>query len=128
MTILAAFQQTPEGQAAVATAVAEAKLRHTDLVVLAAPAPDGGEAMHSLRDVDPDLDSGDVQVSIRSAVRPDDLAGEVVDLANELAATMIVIGLRRRSPVGKIFFGSTAQNVLLNASVPVLAVRARQQS
>ncbi len=126
MTILAAFQQTPEGQAAVATAVAEAKLRNTDLVLLVAPAPDGGEAMRSLHDVDPDLDPGDVTVHVRSAVRPDDVAGEVVDLATELGASMIVIGLRRRSPVGKIFFGSTAQNVLLNATVPVLAVRAQQ--
>lgn len=126
MTILAAYQQTPEGQAAVATAVAEAKLRDTDLVLLVAPAPDGGEAMRTLHDVDPDLDPGDVPVRLHSAVRPDDLAGEVVDLATELNATLIVIGLRRRSPVGKIFFGSTAQNVLLNATVPVLAVRATQ--
>ena len=60
---------------------------------------------------------------VRTAVRPDDLAGEVVDLATELDAELIVIGMRRRSPVGKLFLGSTAQDVLLNASVPVLAVR-----
>jgi len=60
---------------------------------------------------------------VRAAVRADDLAGEVVDLATELDAEMIVIGMRRRSPVGKLFLGSTAQDVLLNASVPVLTVR-----
>ena len=123
MTVLATFQQTPEGQAAVAAAIAEARLRGTDVVVLSAPAPAGGAAVHTLTDIDPALDAVGVTVQVRAAVRPDDLAGEVVDLATELAADLIVIGLRRRSPVSKVFFGSVAQDVLLNSSVPVLAVR-----
>lgn len=120
MTILAAYQQTPEGQAAVRRAVDEARLRSTDLVVLTAPAHAGGEPVQTI----PELAGADsVQVDVRSAVRGDDLAGEIIDLATELDADMIVIGLRRRSPVGKLFLGSTAQDVLLNASVAVLAVR-----
>jgi len=121
MTILAPYQQTPEGQLAIHRAVAEARLRDTDLVVLTAPAQAGGDAVHEV----PELrdSSDDVRVTVRAAVRPDDLAGEIVDLATELDAEMIVIGMRRRSPVGKLFLGSTAQDVLLNASVPVLSVR-----
>lgn len=121
MTILAAYQQTPEGQAAVRRAIDEAKLRSTDLIVLTAPAHAGDE-VSSIPEVGGENAAG-VSVAVRQAVRGGDLANEIIDLATELNADMIVIGLRRRSPVGKLFLGSTAQDVLLNASVPVLAVR-----
>ena len=51
-------------------------------------------------------------------------AGEdLVQLADEHKADEIVIGVRRRSKVGKLLFGSTAQFVVLNASCPVVSVK-----
>jgi nucleotide-binding universal stress UspA family protein len=51
-------------------------------------------------------------------------AGEdLVQLANEQKVDEIVIGVRRRSKVGKIIFGSTAQYVVLNAPCPVVTVK-----
>ena len=45
-------------------------------------------------------------------------------VADEVDADMIVIGLRRRTPVGKLIMGSNSQSILLDASCPVLAVKA----
>lgn len=125
MTVVVAYQDTPEGRAALDRAVVEARLRSTDLVVMTAPAVAGGDALPS---VPVETGHHTVRLTVRPAVRPDDLAAEVVDLASALTADMIVIGMRRRSPVGKLFLGSAAQDVLLNATVPVLAVRAPQSA
>jgi nucleotide-binding universal stress UspA family protein len=45
------------------------------------------------------------------------------DLVAETGADLIVIGLRHRTPVGKLILGSDAQRILLTATVPVLAVK-----
>ena len=51
-------------------------------------------------------------------------AGEdLVDFATEYIMGEIVVGVRRRSKVGKLLMGSTAQYVILNANCPVLAVK-----
>jgi len=51
-------------------------------------------------------------------------AGEdLIRIADEIKAEEIVIGVRRRSKVGKLLFGSTAQYVILNATCPVVSVK-----
>ena len=52
-----------------------------------------------------------------------DASEEILAVAREHRAELVVIGLRRRSPVGKLLMGSTAQRVLLDAACPVLAVK-----
>lgn len=125
MTIVATYQDSPEGHAAVQAAVAEAALRRTDVVVLAPPTERGGPPDIPAALLPSPGDTAAPAVTVRAAVRAADLAGEVVDLATELAAELIVIGMRRRSPVGKLLLGSAAQQILLDATVPVLAVRVR---
>ena len=51
-------------------------------------------------------------------------AEDLISIAERVAAELIVIGLRRRSPVGKLILGSNAQRILLDAHCPVLAVKA----
>lgn len=51
-------------------------------------------------------------------------AGEdLVQFAGENEIDLIIIGVRRRSKVGKLVFGSTAQYVILKAPCPVLSVK-----
>ena len=52
-----------------------------------------------------------------------DVADQLLAVADELSASLIVIGLRRRTPVGKLLLGSVAQRILLGADCPVLAVK-----
>lgn len=54
--------------------------------------------------------------------RIDDPADGVLAVADEVDAAFVVVGARRRSPVGKAVFGSTTQSVLLGADQPVVTV------
>ena len=51
-------------------------------------------------------------------------ADDLDAIADEVGADLIVIGLRRRSPVGKLILGSAASRILLTAHHAVLAVKA----
>ena len=55
-----------------------------------------------------------------------DPAEDLINVAEEVSADLIVIGLRRRSPVGKLILGTNAQRILLDAPCPVLAVKAAE--
>lgn len=48
---------------------------------------------------------------------------DLVQFAGEKKADMIIIGVKRKSKVGKLVFGSTAQYVILEAHCPVLTVK-----
>lgn len=45
---------------------------------------------------------------------------EIVSLAGEIGVDFVIVGGKSRSPVGKAVFGSTSQEVLINAPCPVI--------
>lgn len=118
------------GEAAVTQAVEEARRRGAELVVinttradrLVNPAYADSEDVSKLEGM---LNATGVPYSIRHSISEATAAEEVVDVAEEIDAELIVIGLRHRTPVGKLIMGSTAQNVLLSARCDVLAVKLR---
>lgn len=131
VTIVVGYAPTREGEAALETAFEEASLRDGSVVVVNSSPGDAwvdeafvqGESLTRLQSL---LAAAPVPTELRQPVRGKDPAEEVVDLADEVGADVIIIGMRRRTPVGKLLMGSTAQRILLTATVPVLAVKARR--
>jgi nucleotide-binding universal stress UspA family protein len=117
-TIVVGYSPKPEGRAALTRAIAEAELRHCQLIVIHTSPENEVSALES------ELESSGVAHQVRMAPDALDSAEELITTADATAAEFIVIGLRRRSPVGKLLLGSNAQRILLDASCPVLAVKA----
>ncbi|WP_028474622.1 universal stress protein [Nocardioides alkalitolerans] len=63
-----------------------------------------------------------IPIAVEQLMSPDS-AEAILDRATELGARLVVIGVRRRSAVGKLLLGSVSQKVILGAEVPVLAVK-----
>jgi nucleotide-binding universal stress UspA family protein len=129
-TVVVGYIRSAEGQAAVDAAVEEVRRRGGRLVVVHSSKGDqDAETVLADRDALEALEArlrGDaVEVVVRDFARGNDPAEDLVDVANSEQAALIVIGLRRRSPVGKLLLGSNAQQILLTADCPVLAVKAR---
>ena len=129
--IVVGYIDTPEGEAALDRAIVEADQRGARLVIISSSK--GGSALdrEAAMGLDDALSAASARVTeagieheVRSLVRGADPAEDLVAVADEVDADLIVIGLRRRTPVGKLIMGSNAQQILLDASCPVLAVKA----
>ena len=130
-SIVVGYVTTPEGKAALRRAAEEAKLRGATLVVVTSNK--GGSALGAVEAADQEREFDEVRAQlreegidheVRTLVRGNEPSVDLIDVAEETGAVFIVIGLRRRSPVGKLFLGSQAQQILLDAPCPVLAVKA----
>lgn len=119
-TVVTGYVPTAEGDAALAAAIQEARRRGARLVVAHTP-PDGDlDVAASVAEV---LGEAGIEHELRSMDSGQEASEELIDLAEELDAELLVIGLRRRSPVGKLILGTNAQRVLLDAPCPVLTVK-----
>ncbi len=129
--VVVGYVPKPEGQAALTSAISEAKLRGAKVVVVNSHR--GGQDFDraasqqvetEMAEVKSKLDEAGVEHEIRQLVRGFEPAEDLLGIAADVSAELIVIGLRRRSPVGKLILGSNAQRILLDAKCPVLAVKA----
>lgn len=130
MSVVVGYVPTPEGEAALEHAVREAANRATRLVVVNTSRGDSLVDRRYAQDeqlgaLEKRVADAGVEHVLLHAITGRDAAQEILDVAAEHRADLVVLGLRRRTPVGKLIMGSTAQRVLLEAACPVLAVKAR---
>jgi nucleotide-binding universal stress UspA family protein len=134
MTVLLAYAPTSAGLAAARAAAEEAKRRGSEDVTIVSvlrtraatppPAPVSGvSAEQELDAVAEDLVRQGLRVNVEH-----ESSGDVVDyiraVAERVKPSVVVIGLRRRTAVGKLLLGSTSQRLLLELDYPIVAVKA----
>ncbi|MGA8978424.1 MAG: universal stress protein [Pedococcus sp.] len=128
-TVVVGYIPTPEGIAAFVRAKDEALLYGSRLVVVntgqngdfATPSFATAQDLDAIR---AELEQAGIDHEVVQATGGLAAAEEILRVAEAEEADLIVIGMRHRSPVGKLFLGSTSQQVLLDAPCAVLAVKA----
>ncbi|MBT8164375.1 MAG: universal stress protein [Acidimicrobiia bacterium] len=129
-TIVVGYTDTLEGEAALARAMDEAKLRGAHLEVVHSHKEgrgiDADEILHYnevMANIDRRLDEAEIDHATHDYIQGQAPAEDIVACARITGAELIVIGLRNRTKTGKYLMGSVAQDVMLNAPCSVLAVR-----
>ena len=130
MSVAVAHQVSSTSRIALAEAAREASMRQTELAVL-----------HVVESLDLDIaaanrsgisdevervlrDAGiEVSWELHLATGEENVADAILSLVDDVKAEILVIGARRRSPVGKFLLGSVTQTIILQADVPVFVVK-----
>ncbi len=134
MSVAVAHHTRSSSGLALAEGARQAAYRGTDLVVI-----------HVVESLDEDIAEANragisdaVDAALAATALPDlrwdvrlvtggrdisEVSEALLGAVEELGPDLLVIGARRRSPMGKAFLGSVAQNLILDADVPVLVVK-----
>jgi nucleotide-binding universal stress UspA family protein len=129
VTIVVGYVPTPVGRAALMAAAGVAAERNQPLIVVNSSRGDALVDPGFAQQADVDwasttLEEAGVEFSIRQHMRGREAFEEVLDAVKEVDAELCVIGIRRRTAVGKALLGSNADRILMDAPCPVLAVKA----
>jgi nucleotide-binding universal stress UspA family protein len=131
--VVVSYIPSAPGRAALARGIVEARLRGARLVVVNTTRGDAlvderylqGEARDALV---AELEQAGVPAELRQISDGRDVADVLDTVASELDAELIVLGLRRRTAVGKLILGSAASRILLTVPHPVLTVKAPSEA
>lgn len=127
-TILLAYAPSATSEAALEFAVAEARLRDASLLVLASERhadPRKARGVTDHRPLSERLAETGLDVELRTVPRRAQPADDILAAIEERDAQLVVIGMRRRTSIGKLVLGSTSQRVLKESRVPVVMVKPR---
>ena len=130
MNILVAYDGTKEAKEAVRVASMHAKAFNGRILLafsmVGGPEIPRAEVERAEKELDSQaiaLKEEGVECETLLSVRGLETGEDIIRIAEEKTAGEIIMGVQRKSKVGKLLFGSTAQYVILNASCPVVTVR-----
>jgi len=129
MSVVLGYIPTEEGEAALSRAIEEAQHRNLRLIVVNSSKGDqlvddrliDAKQYHELESR---LTESGVDFWIERTPQGVDAADQILQVAQAQGAQLIVIGLRKRTAMGKFLMGSVAQRILLQAACPVLSLKA----
>ncbi len=130
MSVAVAHQVRQTSRAAIREAAREAGFRDTDLAVIHVAESIDQDVTEAYRagisdEIERALGSaglGDLKWTLHLAAGGSDVAQTILRLTEKTEAELLVIGGRRRTPVGKALMGSATQKIILGARVPVLVM------
>ena len=133
MSVAVAHQPSATGRLALREAARQASYRNTSLTVIHIADSVDLDLVDahtaSLRDdvaaalAEMSIGELDWDLALAPATGTENTAATILDLADKASAELLVIGARRRSPVGKLLLGSVTQTLILDADIPVLIVK-----
>lgn len=104
----------------------EARARDVDTIYAVNSLPGGGRStdreVRGGRDALEVFEESNVTIDTHQLVRGNSPQEDIMAFAAEHGVDEIVVGIRKRSPTGKLVFGSTAQDLLLSSELPVVCV------
>lgn len=127
--IVVGFIPTPEGEAALQRAMEEASAHDAELIVVNSSKRDSlidDKLVDATgwSDMGTRLESAGIRHRLVQPKDGYDPADVLLEACSRNKADLVVIGLRKRSTVGKLLLGSTAQRILMQADCDILSVRA----
>ena len=130
MKILVGYDQTVEAGRALELAVRHAKVFGAKVCVLTSRSkgtdedlPDIEKDKERLKNAKKLLKEAGVDCETHLLIRGGTPAEDIIDFAEENKVDEIIVGIAKKSRVGKMIFGSNAQYVILHAPCPVVTVQ-----
>lgn len=130
MRIATGFIRSDEGRAALAAAANEAEARDARLLVVHSMRGGERDELEQIQAYDEALDEATRELAergidheVKRYARGSSPSEDLLRCADEEDVDLLVIGIRQRSPVGKLLLGSNAQEIILHATCPVLCVK-----
>ena len=124
------FDRSNTAKAALDVAINQAHALGGDLIVVSSLVEGKDDNLHDISAVEKDLEAAKtlatatgVSCTTHLLIRGMQPGEDLVRFAEEQHVDLVVVGIRRRSKVGKLLMGSTAQYVILKAPCPVLTVK-----